>query len=367
MHLNLAPLILALSFSTVFAIPVDPPSEADILDRRLFSSKAPTVAAKPVIAAKPPKVVASKPAAPAKPPVVAPAKAPVAPAKPPAATKPAAPPKAPVASTTKAAAPVKSTSRAPTSSSSTSTASACPKLPKSTVLPRAPSVRDELENLVKRHLDEHDLSKRLTAGNEFIGWHGTNSDTAALWEKTGSVVKPVRDDGSVAGTSGLDAELGPGLYISDTLSVAEAAATINAKTNAASGATAKACAIFAKSSVNWRGTVVKAQIPESIRGNGAQFETMRQRYLPLLGRPGGAASPRLGPLSATKNQMLIPEVLNPGLEAQCFDVVNLVAQNVPASIPTISYTSASILSSWLINKNDEQLATAVKASVLKKC
>ncbi|KAF8308330.1 hypothetical protein DL93DRAFT_1900307 [Clavulina sp. PMI_390] len=243
----------------------------------------------------------------------------------------------------------------------------CPAIPKSTILPGKTSLLDKIKDIVKRELDDPHLNKRLTPGNEFIGWHGTNSDTATLWETTGSVVKPVRDDGSVAGTSGLDAELGPGLYISDTLSVAESAATINAQNNAATGATAKACAIFAKSSTNWRGTVVKAQIPESIRGNAAQFETMRQRYIPLLGLPGDATSPRLGPLTATRNQMLIPEALNPGLEAQCFDVVNLVAQNVPNTIPQISYTSDNILASWLVNKNDESLAAAVKASVVKGC
>jgi len=43
--------------------------------------------------------------------------------------------------------------------------------------------------------------------------------TADLWTSKGSVVKPTNDDGSVAGKSGLDAELGPGLYLSDTLSV----------------------------------------------------------------------------------------------------------------------------------------------------
>jgi len=43
--------------------------------------------------------------------------------------------------------------------------------------------------------------------------------TAALWASKGAVEKPTNDDGSVAGKSGLDAELGPGLYLTDTLSV----------------------------------------------------------------------------------------------------------------------------------------------------
>jgi hypothetical protein len=44
-------------------------------------------------------------------------------------------------------------------------------------------------------------------------------DTAALWTNKGTVVKPTKDDGSVAGKSVLDAELGPGLYLTDTPSV----------------------------------------------------------------------------------------------------------------------------------------------------
>jgi hypothetical protein len=44
-------------------------------------------------------------------------------------------------------------------------------------------------------------------------------NTAALWASKGAVVKPTNEDGSVAGKSGLDAELGPGLYLTDTLTV----------------------------------------------------------------------------------------------------------------------------------------------------
>jgi len=180
------------------------------------------------------------------------------------------------------------------------------------------------------------------------------------------VVKPTNDDGSVAGKSGLDAELGAGLYLSDTLSVAEAAAQINGQNNKLG---AKACAIFAKSSTDWRQNVVKARIPESIRGNGDNFEKMRKDYLAGLGRTSSTPGPRIGPLDATKtkNQMLVPENLNPKLQATCFDVVNLQAKNVPSTIPTINYFSDDLKAKWEIIKEDENLAKAAKAAITANC
>ena len=88
------------------------------------------------------------------------------------------------------------------------------------------------------HLFERD-------SQEFIGWHGTNSvsgswstvhsvvlmprrliqDTAAFWTQKGQLEKPVKADGffdfiglgpkSSSGTSGADAEIGPGVYVTD--------------------------------------------------------------------------------------------------------------------------------------------------------
>lgn len=99
-------------------------------------------------------------------------------------------------------------------------------LPTSTVAVPKQSLADKLKSIFRRDT------------TEFIGWHGTNAvralctripecwltrfclqKTADLWTSKGSIVKPVNDDGSVAGSSPLDAELGPGLYIADTLSV----------------------------------------------------------------------------------------------------------------------------------------------------
>ncbi|KAJ7319026.1 hypothetical protein DFH08DRAFT_1086367 [Mycena albidolilacea] len=165
------------------------------------------------------------------------------------------------------------------------------------------------------------IQPRLTTGNEFVGWHGTNNDTADLWGSRGEIVRPVTAEGQTKGKSGLDAELGPGLYISDTLGVAEAAAAINAKNNNLKG---KICAIFAKSS------------------------------------------------ATNENQMLIPESQNPRFEAQCFDLVGLNsagAAALEAAAPATSvlnkatkYTTASIITAWGIRQEDAQLAQAMVAA-----
>jgi len=212
------------------------------------------------------------------------------------------------------------------------------------------------------------IQPRLTGGNEFIGWHGTNEKTAALWESSGEIVRPTTVEGQTTGRSGLDAELGAGLYISDTLSVAEAAAAINAKNNNLKG---KVCAIFAKSSANFRGAQDKVQVPEIIRGNAAVKEQERQSYITTLpGKIGKKPSLLLGPLGAGKNQMMIVESLNPNFEAQCFDVAGLDsvdAQAFEKAGNKVSYTSSTIISEWKIRKEDATIAKAVVAAIEKKC
>lgn len=178
-------------------------------------------------------------------------------------------------------------------------------------------------------------------------------------------MKPVNDDGSVAGSSPLDAELGPGLYIADTLSVAEAAASINGQHNSLAP---KVCAIFAKSSSAWRQNVIKAQIPDVIRGNGAQNEQIRQQYLALLPRPGNANSVKFGPLSSSTNQLVIPESVNPTLQAQCFDVdASGNSAGAVAIDPKIKYTDGATSAPWEIIKGDEDLAKAAKAAITQGC
>ena len=118
-------------------------------------------------------------------------------------------------------------------------------------------------------------------------------DTAALWKEKGQLVKPTKASGFFdflglgpskdAGRSGADAENGPGLYVTDDIDMyvpvsalarrgcsdrfqlspsAVAFANGNAKVNL--GTTPAVCAIFVKSSGNWRNTIRKVFLPEKL-------------------------------------------------------------------------------------------------------
>ncbi|KAJ6466809.1 hypothetical protein C8R45DRAFT_1020202 [Mycena sanguinolenta] len=343
--------------------------------------------------AAPPAKPAAKPAAPpttkpVAPPAAKPTAKPVAkPAAPPAAkpaapavkpTVPAAKPAAPAAKPPVSKAPTSATTKAPTKSAAPEpTASSCPITPaaKTTTAKKATvKVKRMLEKFIRNARIANRtffglIKPRLTEGNEFVGWHGTNEETAALWESRGEIVRPVTKEGQTKGKSGLDAELGPGLYISDTLSVAEAAAAINAQNNKLAG---KVCAIFAKSSSSFRASQDKVQIPEVIRGNAAIKGQERASYLVNLPsrNTGGPTSLLLGPLTSSTNQMLIPESQNSKFEAQCFDITGLDSADAAAfeeSNGAIKYTSASLISEWKIRKEDTELAQATVAAFEKKC
>ncbi|KAK7050493.1 hypothetical protein R3P38DRAFT_2763749 [Favolaschia claudopus] len=190
------------------------------------------------------------------------------------------------------------------------------------------------------------IRPRLTTGNEFVGWHGTNEDTARLWETSGEIVKPVTAEGQTRGRSGLDAELGSGLYISDTLSVAESASVVNSQNNGIPG---------------------KIQVPETIRGNSDVRAGERASYisnLPPSGTGNVANSLLLGPLTGTRNQMLIPESQNPTFEAH----VGLDSAGAAAFEQTngaISYTDAALIQAWQIRQEDLELAAATVAAFEK--
>ncbi|KDR73036.1 hypothetical protein GALMADRAFT_142731 [Galerina marginata CBS 339.88] len=160
----------------------------------------------------------------------------------------------------------------------------------------------------KRALD-HVLRIFARDETEFIGFHGTNSATADFWTNQNFISKPpsksnsffdfiggiLSPKGGSSGSSGADAELGPGLYVTDDPDIASAFANNNAKVNV--GSTPKVCAIFVKSSDHWRGTINKVFLPEDTNLIGdsgdatrsAAFENSRQKYIGIV-RPGVQAS-----------------------------------------------------------------------------
>ncbi|KAH9932705.1 uncharacterized protein BXZ73DRAFT_101247 [Epithele typhae] len=301
------------------------PEDADVeLERRAAAkAKAPVKApAKaPVKTAPPAKAPAKAPAAPAK----APAKAPAAPAK-----APAAPAKAP-------AAPAKGKTCAPN------------KFKNKRDVREVPF--SDLDHLFKRD------------SQEFVGWHGTNSDTAAFWAQQGQLAKPTKADGlfdfiglgpkSAAGSSGADAENGPGVYVTDDKAIAIAFANNNAKVN--KGTTAMLCAIFAKSSANWRAALRKAFLPQALVGDSATAsvkaakEQSRTLYLQAV-VPGVSAANvvrfSLLDRSAKTGQMVLPAGITNQFTAQCVAATSATLPAGTSTFPAFTYNGASLRSTW---------------------
>ncbi|KAJ7121831.1 hypothetical protein C8R43DRAFT_959425 [Mycena crocata] len=163
---------------------------------------------------------------------------------------------------------------------------------------------------------QHRILKRV-ATREFIGFHGTNSETAAFWKKQGAVLKPPSKksfldfltlgrvgDGSSIG----DAELGPGLYITDDLTTARHFAVNNADNN--------------------KGTTPNFSMPEIVRGDAedcnkkAKLEQVRDEYIKLSATIAPGTEIRVGPLDFTgrTNQLLIQPPQARKFLAECFEI-----------------------------------------------
>lgn len=88
--------------------------------------------------------------------------------------------------------------------------------------------------------------RRTFNANQFVGFHGTQSINAALFQDSG-ISKPQLG-------SGANAELGLGLYVADDLTSAKAFANNavnNVKKFQGLASTPKVCMIFAKDAVVW--------------------------------------------------------------------------------------------------------------------
>ncbi|KAJ6585312.1 hypothetical protein B0H19DRAFT_418619 [Mycena capillaripes] len=174
------------------------------------------------------------------------------------------------------------------------------------------------------------LVQRVT--KEFIGFHGTNSKTAALWEAQGNLVKPkeagANSDKKQQGNSrsGADEELGVGLYVADAITTAEHFANTNQQNNP--GTTKKICAIYTKDPDSWK-KLNKVQVPDTLvrRSIGVTAEVIQAAqtcYLGLFGSPPFSPKNTLvfsywGSAQVQSGQVLIPEGYNPYFTAECFD------------------------------------------------
>ncbi|PIL35133.1 hypothetical protein GSI_02922 [Ganoderma sinense ZZ0214-1] len=200
---------------------------------------------------------------------------------------------------------------------------------------------------------------------EFIGWHGTNSDTAAFWTSQGQLVQPVNADGlldflglgpnTTDGGSGAESAIGPGVYVIDDQETAIAFANNNAQANP--NTTAQLCAIFAKSSATWRTAIPKAFIPEDLVGDSADATTkakLEQARLDHIAQavPGVNATSvvkfaLLDPQRST-GQLVLPAQIADQFTATCFSADGGAAPSGTSTFPDFSYNGTTLRGEWNI-------------------
>ncbi|KAF4616810.1 hypothetical protein D9613_008407 [Agrocybe pediades] len=120
---------------------------------------------------------------------------------------------------------------------------------------------------VKRSDDEFGfttLGRRTGSGSEFLGFHGTTSSTAAQYTSAGRTGKhlPILS----SGFNGADAELGPGLYVTDHVETAMFFANSGAASRKLKDASIKpmVCMVEAMTSSAWRTGTPKLWIPHDM-------------------------------------------------------------------------------------------------------
>jgi len=215
---------------------------------------------------------------------------------------------------------------------------------------------------------------------EFIGFHGTNSKTAEFWATKGFIAKPPAPANSVFdfvfgffgttgdGSSNADHELGEGLYVADESLIASGFANNNAKVNP--GTTPKLCAIFARSSGNWRTQVKKALIPLKIVGDSSNtdrskaFEDARLNYVSVANQVNNAEAPSAvkfshlekNPLKLQSGQMSIPSSITSQFSATCVDVGAALPPGAVDFSDATSYVGQTRGTEWQIAPENNQLA-----------
>ncbi|KAM5541309.1 hypothetical protein V8D89_004863 [Ganoderma adspersum] len=282
-------------------------------------------------------------------------------------TKPAPKPK-----TTKVKTTVKATRKGPTKTTmvtatkSTKTAKATTK-PTGTATPSACPIKKPAKKSRALITRAYDYIARLFEQDnaEFVGWHGTNSETAVTWASAGHIVKPgsVETQGGKKGTkgaSGADAELGPGLYVTDDRELGIAFAIGNSQFN--KGTAPALCAIYAKSSQNWRIAIRKAFIETALVGPSREKKRIEhiKQAVPGVHAESVVKFALLDLREGKPNtgQMVLPELIESHFTSKCFKVdVNVggVAESDAAastvgtnSFPQFSYNGATLRQEWNI-------------------
>ncbi|KZV82287.1 hypothetical protein EXIGLDRAFT_843880 [Exidia glandulosa HHB12029] len=185
----------------------------------------------------------------------------------------------------------------------------------------------------------------------FVGWHGTNSHTAEVWHRAGYLASPftIWDmlSQSRRGRSGASAELGSGIYVTDTRENAVLFSTINAGQNP--GTYPALCAIYALSSTAWLGAP-KAWLPGQLIGSTPAHEQARVNWFAQMWdhRVFNVQNVfRFAALDYTRgsppSQFVIPSTMTHHFSASC---VNPSGGVIPQGSGNLDY--AHLLRPWAI-------------------
>ncbi|KAF8878463.1 hypothetical protein CPB84DRAFT_1751880 [Gymnopilus junonius] len=200
---------------------------------------------------------------------------------------------------------------------------------------------------------------------EFIGFHGGNSNDTTVWENQGSI------SGRGNGTTAIlgDAVIGLGIYVTDDPQVALTFAKESSQLN--DGSTPKVCAIYAKSCENWRDVVKKVFLPENAGLIGdstdpamkAKFDDSRTKYINIVlpdADPSSTVRFALVDQKTKSGQLTLPLSITHQFSAKCFDYDGkTLPSGIPHGFPTFSYNSQRIRSNWKITPENEEAAKKV--------
>ncbi|KZV97358.1 hypothetical protein EXIGLDRAFT_747131 [Exidia glandulosa HHB12029] len=219
----------------------------------------------------------------------------------------------------------------------------------------------------------------------FIGWHGTNSQTAALWKSRGRIVKPGAEDGM----SGANHEIGDGLYVTDTRFQAWVFARANHRKHP--NTDPAVCAIYARNSLEFE-AADKVWIPRNLVQDGqAAVSTPeakaiareRDEYIKRATGVGGAHNgvhevilfSELAP-GEKDNQVMLPTALGGDFYAECItfkdEAVQLVEQFDALHFPPTGRREelfSKLRSAWHIvgAKNSQDLYVPPKEGADSDC
>ncbi|KAK7690054.1 hypothetical protein QCA50_006699 [Cerrena zonata] len=196
------------------------------------------------------------------------------------------------------------------------------------------------------------LEARALVGGEFIGFHGTNGANANAYQaqarRGGGIPVPPAFNGA-------DAELGPGIYVTDDITVAQFFATSSASANQNRGNrqgganVATICVVTANNQNDWRTRIPKVWVPvneiaKSVNGRNdpAKLALQERRIAAAHGTPTNTV--RFSALDVndpnstrTGNQLVIPSGVQNQFSIQVCVPVSGSVNQLPAQLHTPAF------------------------------